>query len=87
MLSFPHVHFQKSGNIVNFCSETLKLNGSIPITSYSAITDENATLSAITAVAVDQHTVAFVGTSDGYLKKVYTTSIRKNMSAKTLQMT
>ncbi|XP_053205484.1 uncharacterized protein LOC128389869 [Panonychus citri] len=57
------------GNVASFCSETLKLNGSIPIVATSAIT-YNETLSAITALTVDQTNVAFIGTSQGRLKKI-----------------
>uniref|UniRef100_T1KIL0 Uncharacterized protein n=2 Tax=Tetranychus urticae TaxID=32264 RepID=T1KIL0_TETUR len=58
-----------SGNVVSFCGETLKLNGSIPIISNSAIV-YNETLTAITALTVDETNVAFIGTSRGRLKKV-----------------
>jgi len=56
--------------VVSFCSETLKLNGSVPIIGQSAITFTNATLTAVIGVIVGPHNVAFVGTSKGHLKKV-----------------
>lgn len=105
----------QGGNVVNFCHETLKINGTIPIVSEASIQFYNTTLSAITATshvnsnlkniyasqisnhlsafnssaskaftskqpilpqpnlmqqAQNQHTVAFVGTSNGHIKKV-----------------
>lgn len=60
----------RGGNIISFCSETLKLNGSQPIVTGAAKTYENTTLTAVNALTTGHHTVAFVGTSNGYLKKV-----------------
>lgn len=107
----------QGGNVVNFCHETLKINGTIPIVSEAAIQYLNTTLTAITAtsqvnsnskniyatqmsddlsafnsstskvnpskqalissfmqqtnqVAQNPHTVAFLGTSNGHIKKV-----------------
>ncbi|XP_035219207.1 plexin-B-like isoform X4 [Stegodyphus dumicola] len=58
------------GNIFNFCGESLKLNGSLPITSFPVITYENVTLSSVVATTTSRHTVAFIGTRSGFLKKV-----------------
>lgn len=107
----------QAGNVVNFCHETLKINGTIPIVAEAAIEFQNTTLTAITATShinsrvkniyseqlggLDasgghptssnskitsaagvgatltaatagqrQNTVAFVGTSNGHIKKV-----------------
>ncbi|XP_054164068.1 plexin-B-like [Oppia nitens] len=60
----------KAGNIQNFCNEAIKLNGSLPITSTAIIVYQNTTLTAVTATVTGQHTVAFVGTSDGAIKKI-----------------
>ncbi|RWS11985.1 plexin B-like protein [Dinothrombium tinctorium] len=60
----------RGGNVNNFCSETLRLNGSIPISTTAAIAYENTTLTAVTAVTVSQHNVVFMGTSSGHLKKL-----------------
>lgn len=58
------------GNIFNFCGEALKLNGSLPITATPVITYENVTLSSVVATTTSHHTVAFIGTRSGFLKKV-----------------
>ena len=107
----------QNGNVVNFCHETLKINGTIPIVSEASIQFHNTTLTAITATShvssqakniyseklasellinstasssktsspfgmganvnnagARQHTVVFAGTSNGYIKKVSTSS-------------
>ncbi|XP_076325026.1 plexin-B-like isoform X2 [Tachypleus tridentatus] len=64
----------KGGNVFNFCKEALKVNGSVPITGLAALVDNNITYSAITTTVTAQHTVAFVGTKDGRLKKVLLSS-------------
>ncbi|CAL1269603.1 unnamed protein product [Larinioides sclopetarius] len=61
---------QKGGNIFNFCGESLKLNGSLPLTSFPVITYENMTLSSVVATTTSHHTVAFIGTRNGLLKKI-----------------
>lgn len=105
----------QGGNVVNFCHETLKINGTLPIVSEASVQYLNTTLTAITAtshvnsnnknvysdqlanefasfngnsssksaatpipsssaslnlVNQLQHTVVFLGTSDGHVKKV-----------------
>ncbi|XP_022239400.1 plexin-B-like [Limulus polyphemus] len=64
----------KGGNVFDFCKEALKVNGSVPITGFAALIDNNVTYSAITTTITAQHTVAFVGTKDGRLKKVLLSS-------------
>lgn len=66
--SFP----QKAGNILNFCEETVKLNGSIPLHGVPLFRIDSTELTAI-AVSTAQnllHTVAFLGTGNGKLLKV-----------------
>jgi len=41
----------QGGNVVNFCHETLKINGTIPIVSEASIQFTNTTLTAITATS------------------------------------
>lgn len=41
----------QGGNVVNFCHETLKINGTIPIVSEASIQFYNTTLTAITATS------------------------------------
>lgn len=101
----------QGGNVVNFCHETLKINGTLPIVSEASLQLYNTTLTAITATsyvnseqkniyseqlasefqshnlseftssssniqqsAASPHTVVFMGTSNGHLKKVSTAS-------------
>ncbi|XP_022252680.1 plexin-B-like [Limulus polyphemus] len=60
----------KGGNIFSFCMETLKLNGTVPVTATAAVTFPSVTLKSVTITTTFQHTVAFIGTDNGYLKKV-----------------
>ncbi|XP_064473748.1 plexin-B-like isoform X2 [Ornithodoros turicata] len=64
----------ESGNVLNFCNETLKLNGSSAISVVASLVFKNLTLTAVAAATTPQHTVAFLGTSAGALKKVFLTS-------------
>lgn len=41
----------QGGNVVNFCHETLKINGTLPIVSEASIQFHNTTLTAITATS------------------------------------
>ena len=60
----------KSGNIVSFCSETLKLNGTIPVVRSPVITYPNTNLVSVVLVTSGKHTIAFAGTSSGHVKKM-----------------
>jgi hypothetical protein len=60
----------KSGNIVSFCSETLKLNGTFPVLRPAVVTYPNTTLTSVALVASGKQTIAFAGTSAGHLKKI-----------------
>lgn len=64
----------KGGNIFNFCGESLKINGSLPITSYPVAVYNNVTLSSVVATTTGQHTVAFIGTDMGSVKKLLISS-------------
>ncbi|XP_076363064.1 plexin-B-like isoform X2 [Tachypleus tridentatus] len=61
----------KAGNILNFCNETTKLNGSIPIQQPSAAVYSNTTLTSVGLATTGQHTVVFAGTYDGKLKMFF----------------
>ncbi|XP_065306120.1 plexin-B-like [Dermacentor albipictus] len=63
----------KAGNIINFCNETVKLNGSVPISVKAAITYPNDTLTSLATVLVGHHNVLFVGTAEGTLRKILIT--------------
>lgn len=61
----------QAANVFNFCNEAVKLNGSIPLRSEAAIVYRGGTkLTAVTAAITGQHTVAFLGTHYGSVKKV-----------------
>lgn len=65
----------RAGNVVNFCNEAVKLNGSVPLTSQPLIVYKNTTLTAITATALPgQRTAAFLGTAGGLVKKLLISS-------------
>lgn len=67
----------KAGNVVNFCNEAVKLNGSVPLTATPLLVYPNTTLTAITATGAGKHTVAFLGTANGALKKVLISNARE----------
>lgn len=59
-----------SGNILNFCEVGLKISGSTPITNQAVLTFPNTSLSAVATATTGQHVLAFLGTTDGKIKKV-----------------
>lgn len=59
----------QGGNVVNFCHETLKINGTLPIVSEASIQFHNTTLTAITATS-------HVNTN---LKNIYTDLLANNL--------
>lgn len=62
--------FQSSGNIPNFCEVGLKISGVAPISSQAAIQFPNTSISSVTVATTERHTVAFLGTTEGSIKKV-----------------
>ncbi|XP_069694417.1 plexin-B isoform X10 [Periplaneta americana] len=60
----------ETGNILNFCEVGLKISGVSPISSQAAIHFPNTSLASVSMATTERHTVAFLGTSDGNLKKV-----------------
>lgn len=62
--------FQSIGNIYNFCSVGLKISGVAPIDSQAIFTYDNVSVTSITATNVGPHTLAFLGTTNGSIKKV-----------------
>lgn len=65
-----------AASVVSFCSETLKINGSIPVVRSAAIELKNKRGTAITGhVTSSGYNVLFVGTSDGRLKKLWLASM------------
>ncbi|XP_063589577.1 plexin-B-like isoform X3 [Penaeus indicus] len=57
------------GNIFNFCEVGLKISGVSPIHSRAALLYRNTSLSAVQAATTAHHTVLFLGTTTGSLKK------------------
>jgi plexin A len=62
--------FQSTGNILNFCEVGLKISGKTPIVNQAVIQFADTSLTSVTIATVERHTVAFLGTKDGRLKKV-----------------
>ncbi len=68
--------FQRTSNIVSFCSETLKINGSVPISRTAAATYPASTLTSVLGqVTSNSYNVLFAGTHDGKLKKLLLSNI------------
>lgn len=61
----------KSGNVVSFCSETLKINGSIPIIGTPIKTYSVETLTSVTSIMIGRSSHLIVGTSSGHVKKLH----------------
>lgn len=59
-----------SGNIHNFCEVGLKISGGTPISNQAVLTFPNTSLSAVATATTGQHVLAFLGTTDGRIKKV-----------------
>lgn len=61
---------QGAGNIPNFCDVGLKISGMIPIVETAAMTFHQTLATSVTLASIEQHTVAFLGTNNGHVKKV-----------------
>lgn len=59
-----------SGNILNFCEVALKISGVAPMVSNAIINFPDDLVTSVTLATMEKNTVAFLGTSDGILKKV-----------------
>lgn len=59
-----------AGNIPNFCEVGLKISGSTPLVAQAALVFPNVSLSAVTTASTGRHVLAFLGTTDGRIKKV-----------------
>ncbi|XP_043069381.1 plexin-B [Drosophila bipectinata] len=60
------------GNIYNFCSVGLKISGVSPITTQALFHFDNVSVTSVTATSTtdQQHSLAFLGTDKGTIKKV-----------------
>lgn len=61
---------QAAGNVYNFCEIGLRISGLVPIPTEAAIFISNKLVTSVTIATTERTTVAFLGTSDGVLKKV-----------------
>lgn len=59
-----------AGNILNFCEVGLKISGISPIVSIASLTFPNTSLSAVATASTGRHVLAFLGTTNGRIKKV-----------------
>ena len=62
--------FQSTGNILNFCEVGLKISGVVPITNAAAIHFPKSLMTSVTLATTERHTVVFLGSSAGVIKKV-----------------
>lgn len=58
------------GNVYSFCSVGLKISGVAPIVAYSLFDFDNESVTSVTAAITEPHTLAFLGTTNGLIKKV-----------------
>lgn len=58
------------GNVYSFCSVGLKISGVSPIISYSLFDFEDVSVTSVAAAITGPHTLAFLGTASGAIKKV-----------------
>lgn len=58
------------GNIFSFCQVGLKISGVTPIVSRSLFVFQNESVTSVTTANTGPHTLAFLGTNDGWIKKV-----------------
>lgn len=59
-----------TGNIQNFCDVGLKISGSAPLTTRASMRLNHTLVTSVVATSTGTHSVAFIGTSVGLLKKV-----------------
>ncbi|CAH0562365.1 unnamed protein product [Brassicogethes aeneus] len=59
-----------AGNIPNFCEVGLKISGLTPILSTASLVFSNISLSSVSTASTGRHVLAFLGSTDGRLKKV-----------------
>ncbi|KAK6619960.1 hypothetical protein RUM44_006360 [Polyplax serrata] len=61
--------YVSTGNIPYFCEVGLKISGGIPIKAKAGLHFPNESLTSVTLGKTEKHTVAFLGTKNGYIKK------------------
>ncbi|UYV63081.1 hypothetical protein LAZ67_2003075 [Cordylochernes scorpioides] len=61
----------KAGNVINFCNETVKLNGSVPISAFASAEFPNTTATGVAASVIGHlHNLAVVATDRGEIRKL-----------------
>ena len=55
---------------MNFCEVALKISGDSPILGQAVVHFPDTFITSITVANAESHTVAFLGTDNGYIKKV-----------------
>ncbi|XP_055858104.1 plexin-B isoform X1 [Episyrphus balteatus] len=58
------------GNIYSFCTVGLKISGVSPITAHALFHFDNVSITSVTATTTGPHSLAFLGTETGSIKKV-----------------
>lgn len=58
------------GNIQDFCTVGLKISGSSPITVQALLHFDNVSITSVTTTTTGPHSLAFLGTETGTIKKV-----------------
>lgn len=53
----------------NFCSVGLKISGASPLVANALFDFENESITSVTAAITGPHTLAFLGTANGWVKK------------------
>ncbi|KAL1130244.1 hypothetical protein AAG570_013182 [Ranatra chinensis] len=59
-----------TGNILNFCEVGLKISGTAPIQTQAALHFPNVLITSVATAITERHTVIFLGSSTGFIKKV-----------------
>lgn len=61
---------QTTGNVYSFCTVGLKISGVSPVMARALFHFDNVSITSVTATTTGPHSLAFLGTSDGAIKKV-----------------
>ncbi|KAM7341380.1 plexin B isoform 1-T6 [Cochliomyia hominivorax] len=59
-----------TGNVYSFCNVGLKISGVSPISSHALFHFDNVSITSVTATTTGPHSLAFLGTDKGQIKKV-----------------
>ncbi|XP_058804816.1 LOW QUALITY PROTEIN: plexin-B [Phymastichus coffea] len=70
---------QSTGNIGDFCEEALKISGASPIVGQAILHFPDTLVTSIALANTESHTVAFLGTEDGAIKKVLISALETSV--------